>query len=148
VTLGADTTVTATFAARSILPPPCPQDLTKCPPVSISYVGFTSSTMSVRLLCRGFAGQSACTGGLTFKAVIKVRVKHGRKTRLVKKTITAATGSYSVTAGGSGSVKLKLSSAAKTALKSGALTARSTSPSITIHLPKTKAKPRKHRRRH
>jgi len=150
VNLGADTGVTATFTQNSSGGGGggggggvCPQDLTKCPPPSISFAGFNSKTLLVSLRCSGFAGQPACSGKLTFKAVIKVRVKHGKKTRLVKKTITVATASYSVAAGGSGSVKLKLTSAAKAALKRGALTAKSTNPSATIHLPKTKVRKKK-----
>jgi len=142
VTLSGDTTVTATFSKIPVVLQ-CPQDLSKCPRPVIGFAGFSSKTLLVRLTCTEIAGGPACTGKLTFKAVIKVRVKHGKKTKLVKKTITVATASYNVAAAGSGSVKLKLTSAAKSALKRGSLTARSTNPKATIHLPKTKVKKKK-----
>ncbi len=125
-------------------PPTCPTDLTKCPPPTFKVVGFTGKTLLLRLGCTGYAGQPACSGSLAYKAVIKVRVKHGKKTKVVKKTITVATVHYSVAAGGTASMKLKLTSAAKRALKSGGLTARA--GSFSIKLPKTKV--RKKAKRH
>jgi hypothetical protein len=139
---GSDATFTTT--TQTILPPPrCPLDLLPCPRPNLTLDGFSSKTMLLRLTCHGFAGQPACGGRLTFKAVVKVRVKRGRKTRIVKKTIVVSTVSYDVAAGGTGSVKLKLTSAAKTALKSGPLTARASGLSRTIHLPKTAVRKKK-----
>jgi len=129
----------ATFATSSSPPAGCPQVLSKCPPATVSLAGFTSKSLLLRLKCTGETGQT-CSGKVTFKAVIKVRVKHGRKTRIVKKTITVGSASYSVAAGSTKSVKLKLTSAAKRQLKSGGLRATSKSPKGTIKLPKIKAK--------
>ena len=141
VSLGSDTTVTATFSKMSILPPPgCPQDLSKCPPAVAKLAGFSASSMLLKVRCTGFSGQT-CSGKLTFKSVIKVRVRHGKKTKVVKKTITVATVSYRAAAGGTQSLKVKLTSAAKSALKSGALTARA--GGFSIKLPKTKVRKKK-----
>lgn len=121
---------------------PCPQDLSKCPPTSLKQAGFSGTTLLLRLSCTGFAGQPNSSGKLVYKAVIKVRVKHGKKTRLVKKTITVASVSYNVAVGRTSSIKLKLTAAAKSALRSGALTATARS-GFTIHLPRTKVKKKK-----
>lgn len=101
--------------------------------------GFTGTTLLLKLGCTGVSGQT-CSGKLTYKATIKVRVKHGKKTRIVKKTITVATVSYRVAAGRTTSIKLKLTSAAKAALKSGGLTASARGLSGSIKLPKTKVR--------
>ena len=140
VSFGADTTVTATFTKNVVQSPVCPQDLSKCPPAVAKLAGFSASSLVLRVRCTGFAGQ-ACSGKLTFKSVIKVRVRHGKKTKVVKKTITVATVSYRAAAGGTQSLKVKLTSAAKSALKSGALTARA--GGFSIKLPKTKVRKKK-----
>jgi len=124
-TAGADATLTTSSAP-------------KAPTLKLS--SFSGSTLVLKLACTGSAGQS-CSGKLTFKSVIKVRVKHGKKTKVVKKTITVATVSYRAAAGGTQSLKLKLTSAAKSALKSGGLTARA--GSFSIKLPKTKVRAKK-----
>jgi len=139
-TNGAD----ATFATSSQPPPAgCPQDLSKCPAPSFGRSGFSSKTLVLTLKCTGFAGQPACRGKLTFKAVIKVHVKHGKKFKVVKKTITVATVSYSVAAGSTKGYKLKLTSAAKSQLKKGGLVVTAKGLSGSIKLPKTKVKKKK-----
>ncbi len=139
-TNGAD----ATFATSSQPPPPgCPQDLLTCPAPSFGRTGFSSKTLLLTLKCTGYAGQPACSGKLTFKAVVKVRVKHGKKFKIVKRTITVATVSYSVAAGSTKGYKLKLTSAAKSQLKKGGLVATAKGLSGSIKLPKTKVKKKK-----
>ena len=148
VGLGSDASVTATFSKvipsggcpLDITQCPCPQDLAKCTQPAVK-LGFSASSMLLRVRCTGFSGQT-CRSKLTFKSVIKVRVRHGKKTKVVKKTITVATVSYSVAAGGTQSLKLKLTSAAKSALKSGGLTARAAG-GFSIKLPKTKVRKKK-----
>jgi hypothetical protein len=131
VTMSAAQAVTASFTAAissgscATIPALCPTPVAVIPTVPAAPVTPTGPTApgtptvpttakvkggkaEVRVSC---AGPGHCVGTLTLTAKLKV----GKK----QKTVTIGTASFSVPAGGSATVKVKLSSKGKSALKSG-----------------------------
>jgi Divergent InlB B-repeat domain len=126
VTMSAAQAVTASFTAAgssgspgscatipALCPAPAPGPPTTIPtlagaPTVLTTAKVKGGKAEVRVSC---AGPGDCAGALTLTAKLKI----GKK----KKTVTIGTAPFSVPAGGSATVKIKLSSKGRSALESG-----------------------------
>jgi hypothetical protein len=110
VTMNQARSVTATFTKSSSPPPPPP-------PPGTAVVGRTAKVKAgkaaLKLTCKG---EGACKGSLKLKA----RIKSGGKT----KNLVIGKASFSLAAGATTTLKVKLSGPAKTALAKGPLKAK------------------------
>ena len=133
----------------------CPRTCQNTPSLCVHHLhlnggwAWSGTTGFLKVKCTGDGG--TCSGKLTLKATIKVKVKRGHKTVVKKKTITVGTASYSLAVGGTARLKVKLTSAGKSALKKGRLTATVTSDKDgklgSVRIPKLKVRRAKHKRK-
>jgi hypothetical protein len=143
VTITADTTVTATFTANPP-PPTCATDPSLCPPApaptptpapaptegkakAAATAKVKSGKAELKLTCKG----GPCKGTVKLTA----KVKQGKKT----KNLVIGQASFSIAAGASATVKVKLSGPAKTELGKGkTLKAKTSGTGLTASTVKVK----------
>lgn len=128
-------------------PPSCTTDHSLCA-AKLAISGSHSATIrgttaAVKVACTGDQG-GTCAGTLKFTATIRVKIRKGRKTVVKKKTITVGTATYDFTVGGSGPLKIALTSAARNALKASGITAAARGLDGSITLPKAKGRKKRH----